>query len=545
MKFVIEGQPIHIKIVQHHVYLGSVVSYGKFEAQTFGHRLQLAKGSYSRLGTILRNRSVPLRLRLQLWQGCIWPTLLHALDCCGLPEKEMQAMMVALVKQARSIARSHSMLTKENTVDLIKRLKLPNPVRRLQQTLTRRLTQDLSLGPLIQPGEQQLQWRHLVRGHLFVWGVDHAPPVNDCRLVPIHEVIHETFACDTCGQTFSTQAALRRHCYVHHLDEDQQQERDVQSSEARKESVREHAEAGMPKCRHCRHEFTTWHAFFYHINSRSCPILRAIYSKSTSGFILHHMNESLVMSEQLLDLARDCSWQQLALHPLVQQKHHHCAECNHWSVRPQYVRRHMLSQHPECSALMQSCVEFIKDSRLSLQNPCQFCHQTYNRADAHLRSCMGIFQGVYLHCRLARGRNLQPVSQIHDVWTGTQCADRAPRSDQGAGPPQDSGASGRAVQCTISGRKSPDGGKTGKMVQTGPKRGSARQGPRTEGPLARLFPAQGMDGDAREGNRTGLSRRARSTWRRTIRRCTQCPPRRIRRSWRSSERCWEWSPPCY
>ena len=257
IKFVIDGRSTHIKLVQSHVYLGSVISYGKFEAQTFDHRLQLAKGSYSRLGSILRNRSIPLKLRLQLWQGCIWPTLLHALDCCGLPEKEMKAMMVIPVKQARSIARSHSMLTKESTVDLIKRLKLPNPVRRLQHALSRRLQQDLRLGSLIQPGEQQLQWRHLVRGHLYesrlVWGLEHAPPAPDCRVVLVQDVIHETFACDTCGQTFSTQAALRRHCYVNHLDEEQQQERDTQVSEARKQSIREHAESAATVSMSSRH----------------------------------------------------------------------------------------------------------------------------------------------------------------------------------------------------------------------------------------------------------------------------------------------------
>ena len=67
VKFVIDGEATQIRIVQHHVYLGAVRGYHKSEAETPQHRLKLAKGVYSRLGSILRHRSVPLHLRLILW----------------------------------------------------------------------------------------------------------------------------------------------------------------------------------------------------------------------------------------------------------------------------------------------------------------------------------------------------------------------------------------------------------------------------------------------------------------------------------------------
>ena len=31
----------------------------------------------------------------------------------------------------------------------------------------------------------------------------------------------------------------------------------------------------------------------------------------------------------------------------------------------------------------------------------------YKRRDAHLRSCIGVFNGVYLNCRVARGKALK------------------------------------------------------------------------------------------------------------------------------------------
>ncbi|CAE7220363.1 unnamed protein product [Symbiodinium sp. CCMP2592] len=129
VKFLLDGEATYIRIVTSHVYLGAVIGYHKFETDTLQHRMKLAKGVYSRLGNILRHRSLPLRLRLLLWQGCVWPTLLHALDSSGLPGKDLNTMLVLLLKQARSIARSHSMLTKETNRSIIDRLRLPDPVR--------------------------------------------------------------------------------------------------------------------------------------------------------------------------------------------------------------------------------------------------------------------------------------------------------------------------------------------------------------------------------------------------------------------------------
>ena len=109
LKIMIHGRAMHPKIVAKHVYLGAVITYKRFEAETFRHRLQIAKGSFTRLGPILRNRSVPMSLRLQLWKGCVWPALLHGLDCTGLPSAEHHKLQVQLIKQARSIANSYSM----------------------------------------------------------------------------------------------------------------------------------------------------------------------------------------------------------------------------------------------------------------------------------------------------------------------------------------------------------------------------------------------------------------------------------------------------
>ncbi|CAE7285672.1 unnamed protein product, partial [Symbiodinium microadriaticum] len=129
MKFAIDGHTLLIKLVPQHTYLGAIISYHKFESATFKHRLGIAKSAFTRLRVILHNRSVTLMLRLRLWQGCVWPAILHGLDCAGLLPTDFQALQSQLIKQARSIAKSFSMLTRESNHDFLKRLKIDDPVR--------------------------------------------------------------------------------------------------------------------------------------------------------------------------------------------------------------------------------------------------------------------------------------------------------------------------------------------------------------------------------------------------------------------------------
>ncbi|CAE7330418.1 unnamed protein product, partial [Symbiodinium sp. CCMP2456] len=301
MKFVIQGASMLIKLVTRHVYLGAVITYRRFEQESYRHRLKLAKNSYTRLGKILRNHSVPMRLRLQLWQGCIWPAILHGLDCTGMPQPELQSLNTQLIKQARSIARSHSMLTRETNVDL---------VRRLESSPTQSRGSEMRF--------EQLQWRALVRGQLFEtsgspWGACPSLTISS-KLVCVEKVIHEIFTCEDCGQQFATPAALKRHQFCMHMTADQKEARTQEVQQARKHSPMEHSKDGMPQCRHCGYAFTTWHAFFYHVSSRSCEFLRAIYSSTQAAELTPLLSEALVDSPALLDLAKDCTWQDLALH---------------------------------------------------------------------------------------------------------------------------------------------------------------------------------------------------------------------------------------
>ena len=447
LKFMIAGEPKYIKVVTQHVYLGVIVSFGKFEQQTFAHRLQLAKQSHGRLKSVLKCSAIPRQLRLQLWRCTVIPTLLHGLDCSGLPTVEASTLMTQYFKQARMIAKSYSQFTHETNLEFARRLQLPNPITMLVQALQRRASYDWSAGALpadrslsdsppcndIQPGEEQLQWRHLVRSQLMAVAIPDGRLPAKCRLKMVQDVLHEKFVCQECGQGFISQAALRRHEFRQHMTREQQQQRQEEPKRMIQPYVMEHSKNGMPQCRHCDNAFSTWRAFYYHVNSRSCSTLRQLLDQPVCPEQIMHLSEAVVENEEILELAKKCSWKDLALHPLVRAKHQHCPECHQWHVRSQYVKRHMLSRHPSQASLVSHAERLIVASKLSLQKPCQFCGQDYQRKDAHLRTCVGIFQGVYLYLRVARGRALQELDDgSFDCHGGGKAKAKLERGHQGA-----------------------------------------------------------------------------------------------------------------
>ena len=159
-------------------------------------------------------------------------------------------------------------------------------------------------------------------------------------------------------------------------------------------------------------------AFFYHINSRGCSILRALYEKDSHVIVAESLNEAVVNDVELLQMTQHCTWRDIAMHPKVKANHKHCPECHMWTVRHQYIKRHMLQKHPEQTAIIEQSEQLIVRSDLSIGNPCQFCGLSYTRKTAHLKSCIGLFNGVYLYLRIARGPVLTELSGQHGYGHG-------------------------------------------------------------------------------------------------------------------------------
>ena len=224
MRFMIHNQRIDVRIVTKHVYLGVVISYRKFEMDTIKHRLDIAKGQFARLKPVLKCQAVPLKLRLHLWKACLPATLLHGIVATGFPEAGAKLIVTLMVQQIRQIAKSHSMWTHETNSEIMHRLGIIHPAQALERALRCQQRADTTLGDALHPPEAQLQWRHMLRaqiGQAVMSGF--SPPA--ARLVPVDSIIHETFVCPECGIQFSTAAALKRHTFLQHMEDEQQQSR--------------------------------------------------------------------------------------------------------------------------------------------------------------------------------------------------------------------------------------------------------------------------------------------------------------------------------
>ena len=209
LRFVIHGEPEYVKVVSSHVYLGVVIGFKKYDQATARHRLDLAKGTFSRHSSVLkckgcRSQTPPATLaghgptHPSTWTGLHWQ------------------LIVMFYKQARSIAKSYSMFTHESHQDLARRLRLPNPLMRLLQAIDKRASADPYGPEPLQPGSVQLQWRAYVRVQL----VDaqeahqaHKQAEQKGSLQLVEDILPAKFCCDVCGQEPAHKPPSRDTCF--------------------------------------------------------------------------------------------------------------------------------------------------------------------------------------------------------------------------------------------------------------------------------------------------------------------------------------------
>ena len=290
IRFQFGEQCLDLKIVTSHTYLGAKISFRKFEAETAQHRMQLARGSYNRLRNILRCQAVPLKLRIRLWHSCILPCLLRSLDCTGVTDITAAKIRSLVTQQLRQITKSYSMFTLEANEDLLIRLKIEDPIDTIYKAFVRCTTKPHAEYDELQVWESHGQWLSTLRGRFYdnseaasqgAWGARAGPESktsSKARIMPVH-LVAEHFACNECGFSFATQAALKAHKFKMHYEEDDKKARQQEIIQRKQSQATERARNGLPTCRHCGHDFETWPAFTYHVNSRNCPEIRHFFSQ--------------------------------------------------------------------------------------------------------------------------------------------------------------------------------------------------------------------------------------------------------------------------
>ena len=89
-------------------YLGVLLSYGAFEAQTANFRRGQAKAAFGQLRSVLRTGSCLTKAdRLRVYRTCVWSVLEYGLIGVGLERRALESVRSTVAMQLRKVLRIH------------------------------------------------------------------------------------------------------------------------------------------------------------------------------------------------------------------------------------------------------------------------------------------------------------------------------------------------------------------------------------------------------------------------------------------------------
>ena len=258
-----EDHTWHLPVVDKHDYLGAILSYKKMEDLTATRRIQAAQASFDRLKPVLTRRGLPLCTRLRIWQACVVTSLLYSLPQVGLTPAAAQRVAASYYRQLRHITRQPVHLTGTSNKQLCQNYHVSDPIESIakrahkQKEQTERLrttlsVQDARFSDDIVQCEIRLetQLQQIVRDRT----------TSPVQLAP------SVFPCPDCDYQAGSKAALTKHRNKVH-------QAALQPSnylEWKKVDRFEHGTNGLPTCRWCGKNFSSWQQLQRHIHDQVC-----------------------------------------------------------------------------------------------------------------------------------------------------------------------------------------------------------------------------------------------------------------------------------
>ena len=263
VRFEYAGARWHLPLVAQHEYLGAVLSYTRMEALTATRRIRAAEHSFHRLLPALTNARLTLALRLRIWHTCVISSLMYAMPQVGLTKAAAHRVTVMYYRQLRHITRSPVHLTQISNAELAHRHGLIDPLeqvhlRAAQQvnttaSLKMRLDpQDVRVGADIEANEIRIEQQ--LRSILAQQEAPQSIAVPQCHM------------CPECGHAARSKAALTRH------------RKKVHAAHIKPSEYTEWTEVdrylrgkdGLPTCRWCGKELSSWQQLQRHIYNKVC-----------------------------------------------------------------------------------------------------------------------------------------------------------------------------------------------------------------------------------------------------------------------------------
>ena len=309
---------VAIPIVHEHVYLGTKISFFKFEDKIFEHRLHIGKVTFLRLRPLLTGRrALPLALRVRLWIVCVRSSYVYGLEAAGLTTQGCQTLHRRFARDLRQLGRSPSHLTHESTKQLHHRLGLQLPLEHLLQIWS--LSHDRRRAALAGLSHADILWQ-------FDFDTHYQTILSTLQAATEQPAITQELQCPYCSYLAPLPATLTRHLRTTHH---------ISVAPVLFRMLRD-AKQGTPQCMHCQRVLASIRNLRQHIHLSSCRLF----------------DEHLAWQEPLAD---SCDLRRMVLAPswteiwhqtdTLQKLRHECAICQHWTPNNRALSEHLHREH--------------------------------------------------------------------------------------------------------------------------------------------------------------------------------------------------------
>ncbi|CAE7350820.1 MCAT [Symbiodinium microadriaticum] len=188
-------------------YLGIIVSYQNFEAQSVRHRVAKANSRRWVLAPILHSRRLSPKYKLNIWRSCVQTSMTYGLHCMALSPALHQELHMNAMKHIRAITSDRAHVTGRTHEEILCTYKIPTVQEVVHMAHSRE--QSTMAGDWM----YSTSWHDAVEASLQS---EACGPNQDHEDEAVREDSGSVWQCPLCVQQFTTMAALKIHAQRSH-----------------------------------------------------------------------------------------------------------------------------------------------------------------------------------------------------------------------------------------------------------------------------------------------------------------------------------------
>ena len=260
-------------------YLGIVLSFRRFEDQTLQWRLQCAETQRMRLIRVLHGQHCLQQVhRLSLWRACVFSSITYSLHVIGVSRAGASLLQARIAKHLRAILGQPVHLSRTTNAEVYEQAGILHPISYLLQRCLVYQTQHAQSQDPMMTSTVHVEWLDGVNASLTsLQPTSHSHSADVCHkgietrpqegaapgdlLVTSRGDLPARFMCPECLLCFATLSDLKGHWRRHH---------DTQFPKRTDVSRGAYGLNGLPTCRFCKQDLSSWAYLEKHISEQRC-----------------------------------------------------------------------------------------------------------------------------------------------------------------------------------------------------------------------------------------------------------------------------------